>query len=318
MSGGVVAASAPGKIILFGEHAVVYGEPSLSLAIDRRMHVTGEATQGPTTVNGEALDPHHHAYIHQALQLVAGGHVRLTTASELPSAGGVGSSAALSVAAVAVLLHLKRGTAPPLEDIARTAFEAEYATQGAASPNDTTVSTAGGAVLLSPTRLAQGRFLWRIERGERVWHAHGLDVPALPLVVANCGVRGRTAEQVAKVRRTVESDAGARDVVRAIGEITREGVQALAGHDLKRLGRLMNRNHEALHALGVDIPALARLVDAARKVPGTYGAKLTGAGGGGSMIALTERPDEVRRVLEGMGATAFRAIATSRGVEVRP
>jgi len=312
-----VRASAPGKIILFGEHAVVYGEPSVSLALDRRIRVEAATTGSATTVNGEPLHEHHHAYIQQALRLHwPAGAIQLRTESDLPSAGGVGSSAALCVATVAALLRIARGRPPAPEDVARGAFETEFVTQGAASPNDTTVSTAGGAILLSPSPSGLGPRLWTIQRGDRVWNAHRLVVPRLPLVVAHSGVRARTADQVAKVRRFVDGSSSGRDVIREIGELTRDGVRALAAGDLARLGELMNRNHEALRTLGVDAPALARLVDAARRVPGTFGAKLTGAGGGGSIIALAERPEEVRRALERMGAHAFLAVPSARGMEV--
>jgi mevalonate kinase len=310
-------ASAPGKVILFGEHAVVYGEPSLSLALERRIRVAGELGAESTTVNGEALDDHRHAYIATALRLQwRDGPVRLRTETELPQGGHVGSSAALSVATCAVLLRLERGENPPPADVARAAFETEYATQGAASPNDTTVATAGGAVLLNPTPVPGHEALWRIQKGERAWHAHRIELPPLPLVVAHSGVRARTADQVAKVRRFVERNAFGRDLLREIGQLTREGVQALEARDLRRLGELMNRNHECLHTLGVDSPALARLVDAARRVPGTLGAKLTGAGGGGSLIVLSERPQAVRDELARLGAQAFLATPSPRGLEV--
>lgn len=300
-------ASAPGKIILFGEHAVVYGQPSLSLAIGKRTHVEAEAGGAGVTVNGHPLDPAYHAYIVQALRLCgADGPVRLQTRSELPSASGVGSSAALSVATVAALLRLQGAPHDPAR-VAELAFRTEFETQGAASPNDTTVSTAGGGVLLAPKRSeAPGtQFLWELRRGEHAWAAHRVELPPLPLVVATTGRRAKTGDQVAKVRRFVEHSGFARDVVAEIGRITLEGVDALRAHDLKRVGHLMNRNHECLHTLGVDAPDLHRLVTAARNIRGAYGAKLTGAGGGGSLIALAEDPEAVRAALEALGSQAL-------------
>lgn len=301
------AASAPGKVILFGEHAVVYGEASLSLAINRRTRVQGEPRPDATTVNGYPLDTVHHGYIHQALRAGwQGGPLRLETHSDIPSASGVGSSAALSVATVAVLQRL-RGEATDPRQVALGAFETEFETQGAASPNDTTVSSAGGGVLLAPRALDLPGVqpLWEIHRGERRWAAHRVRLPSLPLVVATCARKSRTSEQVAKVRRFVEHNAFGRDVVKEIGRITLEGLHALDRGDLRRVGQLMNRNHECLHTLGVDSPELARLIDAARKAPGTFGAKITGAGGGGSIVVLTEEPEEARRILEPLSLHAF-------------
>lgn len=310
-------ASAPAKVILFGEHAVVYGEPSLSLALDRRTRVSGETVGSEFTVNGFPLNPEFHAYIERAIRLHwTHAPLRLQTESEIPSGSGIGSSAALSVAVNAVLLRLRTQAVPSLADVARAAFETEFATQGAASPNDTTVATAGGGVLLSPTRLerADAEFLWRVEKAGREWNAHRVRIPRLPLVVGNTGVKGRTSDQVAKVRRFVEHNAFARDTVRDIGRLTLQGVEALRRNDLRAVGDLMNRNHALLHTLGVDTPRLAALVEAARKTPGTLGAKLTGAGGGGCMIALTENPDECRSRLERAGASAFAAEASADGL----
>lgn len=314
-------ASAPGKVILFGEHAVVYGEPSLSLALERRTFVSGQPVGDQFTVNGFPLDPVFHAYIERAIKLHWKlGPLRLQTESQIPSGSGIGSSAALSVATAAVLLRLQHEGSVPLEDIARAAFATEFETQGRASPNDTTVATAGGGVLLAPERLDSPdlEFLWRIERDERVWNAHRVKIPTLPLVIGVTGSKGRTSEQVAKVRRFVQRSAFARDVVKDIGRITMAGVDALRRNDLRTLGDLMNRNHEHLHTLGVDTPLLEALVQAARKVPGTLGAKLTGAGGGGSMVVLTENLETVKTTLERLGASAFLAPASPEGVRVQP
>lgn len=314
-------ASAPGKVILFGEHAVVYGEPSLSLALDRRTRASGETVGSEFTVNGFPLNPEFHAYIERAIRLHWKGEpLRLQTESAIPSGSGIGSSAALSVVINAVLLRLSTQAVPPLADVARAAFETEFATQGAASPNDTTVATAGGGVLLSPRRLDRpdASFLWSLERGGREWHAHRVQVPKLPLVVGNSGTKGRTSEQVAKVKRFVEKSSFARDTVRDIGRLTFQGVEALRRGDLRTLGDLMNRNHALLHTLGVDTPRLAQLVEAARKTPGTLGAKLTGAGGGGCMIALTEDPAECRRRLEQVGASAFAVEVSPDGLRWEP
>jgi mevalonate kinase len=314
-------ASAPGKVILFGEHAVVYGEPSLSLALEKRTFVSGQPVGEAFTVNGFPLDSNFHSYIERAVKLHwKEGPLRLQTESQIPSGSGIGSSAALSVATVAVLLRLQAGGPVAPETIAAAAFQTEFETQGRASPNDTTVATAGGGVLMAPKRLEQDdvEFLWRIERGEQQWNAHRVKVPSLPLVIGVTGFKGKTSEQVAKVRRFVDRSAFARDVIKDIGRITLAGIEALRKGDLRTLGDLMNRNHEHLHTLGVDTPLLETLVQTARKVPGTLGAKLTGAGGGGSMVVLTENPDDVKSALERVGAQAFLAPASPDGVRLRP
>ncbi len=309
-------ASAPGKVILFGEHAVVYGEPSLSLAIDQRTSVAGAAVGDEVTVNGRSLNPRWHRYILQAVERHWEGPLRLQVESGVPSSSGMGSSAALSVATCAVLLRLASEAAVAPARVAEAAFDAERDAQGGASPNDTTVSTAGGGVLLAPREQDGLDVLWRIEREELAWVAHRVDVPKLPLVVAFTGRKGNTASMVAKVRRFVERNAFGRDVVAEIGGLVEKAVVALGDGDLAEVGRLMDRNHVLLHTLGVATPELTRLVDVARKVPGTHGAKLTGAGGGGSIVVLTEEPAEAAKALEQAGAEAFEVHASPKGVTV--
>ena len=206
-------------------------------------------------------------------------------------------------------------------DVARVAFEAEYATQGGASPNDTSVSTAGGAVLLSPsliTTQTDAEFLWRMAKAEREWHVHRVKAPELPLVVGFSGVRARTGEQIWKVRRFVETEARGKGLVEEIGRGVFEALDALRTGDLGVLGALMDKNHAILNQLGVGHPALEKMVQAARAVPGTYGAKITGAGGGGSIVALASDPEKVAEAIAKAGGKPFVVAASSRGAEVAP
>lgn len=312
-----VRASAPGKFILFGEHAVVYGEPSLSLALDRRVTVSAQRRGGAISVNGATLNSYRHAYIEAALKSHwSGGGLRIRTRSRLPSASGLGSSAALSVATVAALMALESGAPPKPSRVAKAAFEAELRVQGAASPNDTTASTHGQGVFLAPEPEAGLPRLWKIQRNQRTWIAHHVDAPPVSFVVAHSGQRGRTADQVALVKKRVDAGGDALKSIRRIGQITREGRKALQQNDLQRVGRLMDENHEHLARLGVETDRLAALVQASRKAPGTLGAKLTGAGGGGSMIVLTTSPPEAKRALERVQAPAWIINVGGGGLEV--
>jgi mevalonate kinase len=154
--------------------------------------------------------------------------------------------------------------------------------------------------------------LWHVERGGAEWYIHSVDVPKLDIVVGFTGVKGNTGELVAKVRRFWESNNFAKETVSDIGRLTMEGVEALAAGDKERVGRLMDRNHQLLSILGVNHDKLQRLIDAAR--PHSYGAKLTGAGGGGSMIALTDEPERVSRAIEAAGGRPFIAEIGAPGV----
>jgi mevalonate kinase len=198
--------------------------------------------------------------------------------------------------------------------IAREAFEVELAVQGRASPIDTSTATAGGAVLALPDR--DEHLLWAIERDGRRWYLHYRYLPPFRLVVGFTGVGAATGPLVAKVRELVDAKAGARDSVREIGEITVQGLRALQAKDWAAAGALMDRNHNLLNALGVGHPLLDRLVAAAR--PTSYGAKLTGAGGGGSMVALTDAPEETAKAIAAAGGRAFVVRAEPKGVVAHP
>src|SRR5207245_11699690 len=164
----------------------------------------------------------------------------------------------------------------------------EHGVQARASPIDTSTASAGGSLLVLP-KPSEG-LLWTIERASRRWCLHRTDLPPLDVVVGSTRISAATGPLVANVKERVDRDPKAREWVREIGRSTLEGVQALRRRDFARVGQLMDRNHAILTELGVGHPMLDRLVTAARAT--SYGAKLTGAGGGGSMVALSERPQE--------------------------
>jgi mevalonate kinase len=167
-------------------------------------------------------------------------------------------------------------------------------------------------VLISSERL-EG-FLWTIEKGERKWNVHHCDIPALSFVIGHTGVRASTGPLVEKVRKLVESSRDAALAVDRIGEITLDGADAMRACDKVRLGRLMEENDRLLNLLGVGHPALTRLVDACEGI--SYGAKLTGAGGGGSMLALTDRPADVSEAIRNAGGTPIEVRVGVEGVRV--
>jgi len=309
----MISASAPGKIILFGEHAVVYGEPCVSMAVNLRTAVTVENAKGAeSTVDGYSAQRQPH--VRTALGMLwKGGPLDITTKSEIPSAAGMGSSAALSVAVAAALSKLG-GSDVVEEKMARASFEVEYAVQGSASPNDTSVSAHGSAIMLCRQKREDLRFLWEIEKKDKRWFVHHCEFPEFSVVAGFTGARGRTSEQVAKVRNLVQRYSFTRDVVREIGQISEEGAKALSAGDFKKAGSLMTRNHNLLAVLGVNTPGLQKLVSAA--LPTSYGAKLTGAGGGGCMIALTDDTNETAKAIESAGGRAYRVKLERRGVVV--
>lgn len=302
--------SAPGKMILLGEHAVVFGKPALALAIDLRI-TSSVKPSNQYSVNGHPMRKKHHAYISAALDEAWGGPpINIDTDSEIPSGSGLGSSAAVTVSCVASMTSTKGRI--DHERVARKSFEVECSVQGRASPTDTSTSTHGFGVLVSPTKL--DNHLWTIEKGDRVWNVHHCDVPALKFVVGHTGIHAATGPLVAKVKKLVDTDAEARKAVDRIGEIVMEGVEAVKKKDKQRIGTLMDEDHSLLNQLGVGHPKLEQLVSACKDR--SYGAKLTGAGGGGSMMALTDDTESVARAISEAGGMPIVVEVGCEGVRI--
>ncbi|OGS42002.1 MAG: mevalonate kinase, partial [Euryarchaeota archaeon RBG_16_62_10] len=274
--GSMVTCSAPGKMILLGEHAVVFGKPALALAISLRI-TSSVSNSNEYSVNGHPMKKRHHAYISASLDEAWNGPpINIDTYSEIPSGSGLGSSAAVTVSCIAAMLATKGKLEP--EAVARKAFEVESVVQGRASPTDTSTSTHGHGVMVSPDEM--DGILWRIAKGDRVWNVHHCDVPPLAFVVGHTGIHAATGPLVAKVKKLVDSDEDAKKAVDRIGEIALEGADALRRGDKRRIGSLMTEDHRLLNQLGVGHPLLDKFVEVCRGI--SYGAKLTGAGGGGS------------------------------------
>ncbi len=314
----MLTVSAPGKVILFGEHAVVYGEPALVGAIERRVRVmvrrldekvikvysdtigTGKKFTFAELQDAEGA----FRYVKRAVSIAfeevgekTGLELRIS--SELPPASGLGSSAAVSVATLKAVLTLL-GKEVRNSSLAALAHRVELEVQGSASPTDTAAATHGGLLFVLP-----GKGIERLDVREE-----------LPLIIGNTQKERSTKLLVAKVRRLKESLPGVVDpVIENIGRITKEARRCLEKGELTHMGELMNINHGLLEALGVSTPELSRLVYIARNA-GAEGAKLTGAGGGGCMLAFAR--EKYKAVLEALGreSQALPAKVTFEGVRV--
>ncbi len=278
---------------------MVFGEPALAVAIDLRTTVNVKPSD-KWTVNQGSLDDPHQRYKKAAVQISEQkSPLEIHVESTNPEGSGMGSSAAVVVATLGAI-HNLRGKLKP-ETIARQAFDTEHAVQGRASPIDTSTCVHGHAVLV--LRNKGSGFLWRMERGDHEWYLHHRDMPTISLVAGLTGIKGPTGPLVAKVQEFAKRSSEAREMISEIGHITLEATDAIADLDWKKVGGLMDRNHELLNALGVGHELLERYVKAAR--PYSFGAKLTGAGGGGSMIALTEEPEKAAEAIKAEGGRAF-------------
>jgi mevalonate kinase len=277
--------SAPGKVFLFGEHAVVYGKPGIAMAIKPRVFVTVRNTKRPQRAKSPYIDG-----CFEAMGVLGSVYIN----SQIPSSSGLGSSAAVTVATLSAIndefsLHKTR------EDIADMAFEIEKKVQkGRASPTDTTVSMYGGIVLISG--------------GSR----RRLPPQNMHLVIGDSLVSHSTAKMVELVGDLKKKHPGIVDpILDAI-----QGVSMSAIHHLnnpRELGRYMDMNHALLEALGVGHPQLSRIVLVAR-AHGAFGAKITGAGGGGCMIALCPKHLKMR-IANAIEDCEARAIVTGIDTE---
>ena len=165
----MAVASAPGKIIVLGEHAVVFGQPALALAIDLRISCRVRPSKS-SLLNGTPLSQRTHPYIFSSVQRAwSGGPVDIETSTEFPTGSGMGSSAAVTVACLAALSSAA-GKGMEEKDIAIQAFEVESQVQGRASPIDTSVSTHGRGILVA-SKPGEG-FLWHIQKDTREWFVH--------------------------------------------------------------------------------------------------------------------------------------------------
>ena len=323
----MVTSSAPGKVYLFGEHAVVYGEPAVPCAIERRARVTakeresglrvnaadltldgftveydGDAAERPDVDVSDSLVDAAIGYVNEAVAQardaadVADVGFDIAIESDIPLGGGLGSSAAVVVAAIDAATR-ELGVELDRAELAERAYQVEYAVQdGDASRADTFCCAMGGAV--------------RVEGDD----CRQIPAPDLPFVIGYDGGAGDTGRLVGGVRSLREEYDFARDTVAAIGDLVRRGESALEAGDVSELGRLMNFNHGLLTALGVSSRSLDAMVWAARDA-GATGAKLTGAGGGGCIVALDET-DETETALEYTPGCkeAFRAALDTDGV----
>jgi mevalonate kinase len=266
----VATGAAPGKVILSGEHSVVYGHPCVAAALSRGTTVRLRERAGPTRAERVPLsDPR----LQDALTLVLPQDgLAVEIESDLPVGRGLGSSAALAVALVRASAAWK-GETLSFEETHQRGFVIERVFHGNPSGVDHAVAALGGAV--------QYRML---ETGPQI---SPLSIPRLSLVVLDSGATGNTKDLVASVAAKRPRVDGILD---RMGDLTASVAAHLeAGADAATVGPLLTENHSLLRSLGVSTPALDQLVSLALQ-SGAHGAKLAGAGGGGVVIALVDDP----------------------------
>jgi mevalonate kinase len=303
------SASAPGKIILFGEHAVVYGRPALAVPLTQvhaDVEVSGSSRRGVWIEASDiglhaelsTLPPDHPlAAVIRNLSVFLGAepfpNLTICISSTIPVASGLGSGAAVSVA---LLRALSAYLGKPLkdDDVNRLAFEIEALYHGSPSGIDNTV-----IVHERPVYFIKGEPLQML----RV---------AMPftIIVGDTGISAPTRESVGALRKLWELDKEHwQSIFEQVGRIVDQARAAMEGGKPDRLGDLMDQNHSLLQEMTVSSPELDALVQAARRF-GALGAKMSGGGRGGNMIALV-KPDSVNTVSAALKeAGAKRTIVT--------
>ncbi len=282
-------AFAPGKVILLGEHAVVYGYPALAGPLEQGITVTIEPskTGGITFQGQEGLSLLEHV-LRKCAQSFRVSNVDASITGDLPASVGLGSSAAISVALVRAFAQVARINMRP-QGLLDRALELEQEFHGSASGVDHHVAFERKLI-----RYVKGK------RGQPLCLSRQIE-----MVVWVVEPRGSTRERVNEVKRRYELDSErSKKIFQSIGELVNEGVDALEKGKLKEFGATMNDNHSLLQELGLSTPRLDDACERLRQM-GAFGAKLTGAGGGGAVIALFDDADPMVSNLGALGEKAF-------------
>ena len=299
-------ASAPGKIILFGEHAVVYGRSAIAVPV---ADVMAKATISPaisvqqgqisidapdiglkSTLNNLPKDnPIAVAILSVMRHLEVGElpsfHLKIT--SSIPVASGLGSGAAVSVAIIRTLAGF---LGQPLSDevVSKLTYEVELIHHGTPSGIDNTVITYEKPVFFTkskPTKFCKVKHPFTI-------------------IIGDTGIQSPTKQTVAYVRAAWEADRKRLEkLFSAINSISKTAKKVIEGDSPSLLGSLMDENHLILQEIGVSSPKLDQIIKAAKDA-GAIGAKLSGGGRGGNMIALVdaEKIENVREAICRSGA----------------
>lgn len=320
-----VSVSAPGKLMLLGEHAVVYGHPCIATAVNQRMKVTATSLEEPVfeleagdvdvqrykkplTEVGTGDIPRGAKFVEIALlnflhnHQIKGG-VRVETSSEFSSQFGFGSSSASTVCAIKAFLELF-GAKLSQKEIFDLCYKTVLDIQGKGSGFDVATAIYGGTVYF----VTGGKVI------------EPLAIKELPLIVGHTGIKADTVTLIKQVAEKKEKNhQKVERIFQAIAKLVEEAKIRMLEGDWERVGKLMDFNQEYLRDLGVSSEKLEALISAAKKA-GAWGAKLSGAGGGDCMIAL--HPDGVQgklaivEALQEAGGEVVNVSANAQGVRL--
>lgn len=298
-----------GKIILTGEHSVVHGTHAVAAPITLKMkakvwdHDKGVRLLIPRWGVEQTIEfgADHKYSIYKSLEMILD-HLDLRDKGmnievfpEVPRAMGMGGSAALAVAIIRALnKHFELGLGD--DDVRRLSFESEDIVHGGASGIDNTVSTYGNLIAFQKGTPPDMQTITLNE--------------SIPIVIGLSGVESMTSKMVKQVREQAEKyPKWYKQIFNQMDELAIASKAAIESRDLDELGMIMNMNHGFLNILGVSCPEVEELVEIARQ-NGALGAKLTGGGGGGAMIALCDSEKTQKTIQKEMHQAGYDALIT--------
>lgn len=303
-----MTASAPGKLMLMGEHAVLYGAPCLVTALDERLTVSVEQTGDKDEIIAPQASST--AFVEEAIaEARTQWHLpdvglRVTTRSGFSGKYGFGSSAAVTVSVLTALAALFE-KAPSHDELFRAGRAVVARAQGMGSGFDIASAVWGGT-------------LWYAQKGEVIEDLPGFRECAF--IVAYSGVKADTKTLIAEVAAKYARETGKVDrIFAAIGDLVHQAKDAFIAGDWPRFGTYMNFNQEYLRDLGVSTQALEALIAAAKKA-GAWGAKLSGAGGGDCMIAISssDSKEAIQQAIKDAGGEIVNVAPHAPGVRIEP
>ncbi len=265
--------SAPGKVMILGEHAVVYNYPCLVTAVDKRIYVEASKIKGKKDI---IITPQvkESRFVEESIRFFkkkfkVDKSIRIKTFGDFSHRVGLGSSSAVTVATFKALSVLfdKKLTQKDFFDLS---YQVSLSIQKVGSGFDIAAAT-------------YGKTTYFVSGGKVI---NSLEVGDLPLVVGYSGVKADTPKLIKKVSQTYFSkNEQTKEIFKKISRLVEKAKASILSKNYKELGLLMNENHRLLKALKVSTPKLDNMVEAALRA-GAWGAKLSGAGGGDCMIAL--------------------------------
>lgn len=302
-----------GKVILFGEHFVVHGVPGIVSATDAKTDAEVKKGEKGLIINDERTGSKGYTEkkklqqiesierMLKAIGMAPDTPMTIWLGGDLPGFSGLGASAASSVA-IARAISQEFNLNLSNERINEVSYEAEKAYAGNPSGIDNTAATFGGFMWFKKN-LSGGRDF--VER---------INIPKpVEIVIGSTGKVADTKAMVEGVAERKKKNPEKYDpLFKRAEEIAIEGRKAIEAGDFKKVGELMNENHTILQGIEVSSPELDMLVDLARK-QGAIGAKLTGGGGGGCMVALTPGKDLQEKVASAIEKAGFQVLRTKVG-----